>query len=139
VDLFIYMDNFRTTGPNAEECWRASRRSASVCNHLGIQDAPRKRREVSRSPGPWGGCMVYTDNAEEGVQVLILRKKWYKPNRVLLALNGLVMASEWVHHKVLERSKQGFLDLCGANLPPSESFYYGTAHVHRWREVRKGQ
>jgi hypothetical protein len=26
ADLFIYMDDFRPTGTNAEECWRASRR-----------------------------------------------------------------------------------------------------------------
>jgi hypothetical protein len=44
ADLFIYMDDFRPTEPNAEECWMASRRAASVCNHLGIQDPPRKRR-----------------------------------------------------------------------------------------------
>jgi hypothetical protein len=53
ADLFIYMDYFRPTGPNAEECWRASRRVARICNHLGFQDAPKKRREVSRSSGPW--------------------------------------------------------------------------------------
>jgi hypothetical protein len=50
--MFIYMDDFRPTGPDAEECWRASRRADSVCNHLGILDASRKRRGVSRSPGP---------------------------------------------------------------------------------------
>jgi hypothetical protein len=48
ADLFIYMDDFRTTEPDAEECWRASRRSASVCNHLGIQYATQNRREVAR-------------------------------------------------------------------------------------------
>jgi hypothetical protein len=52
VDLSIYMDDLRPTGPDTEECWRASRKAASVCNYLGIQDAPRKRREVSRAPGP---------------------------------------------------------------------------------------
>jgi hypothetical protein len=35
-DLCIYMEDLRPTGANAEECWRASRRVASVCNHLGI-------------------------------------------------------------------------------------------------------
>jgi hypothetical protein len=32
VDLFIYMDDFRPTGPDAEECWRASRKATSICN-----------------------------------------------------------------------------------------------------------
>jgi hypothetical protein len=48
AELFINMDDLRPTGPNAEDCWRASRRSISICNHLGIKDSPRKRREVSR-------------------------------------------------------------------------------------------
>jgi hypothetical protein len=42
--LFIYMDDLRPTGPDAEECWRASRKAASVCNYVGNQDVPRKRR-----------------------------------------------------------------------------------------------
>jgi hypothetical protein len=40
ADLFIYMDDLRPMGPDAEECWRASWKAASVCNHLGIQNAP---------------------------------------------------------------------------------------------------
>jgi hypothetical protein len=58
ANVFICMDKFLLTGPNVEECWRASMGSISVYNHLGIQDAPRKRREVSRSPGPWAGSRV---------------------------------------------------------------------------------
>jgi hypothetical protein len=69
------LDDFRPTGPDAEECCRASWRASSVCNHLGIQDAPRKRRGVSRSPGPWAGSMVYTYYSEAGVRVLVSRKK----------------------------------------------------------------
>jgi hypothetical protein len=36
ADLFIYMDDFHPTGPNMEECWRASMRAASVCNGIHI-------------------------------------------------------------------------------------------------------
>jgi hypothetical protein len=93
ADLFIYMDYFRPTGPDAEECWRASRRAASVFNHLGIQDAPRNRRGVSIFPGPWEGSMVYTDDAEAGVRVLVSRKKWAKAKQLLATLHGLVLAS----------------------------------------------
>jgi hypothetical protein len=42
--LFIYMDDFRPTGPDDEECRQANRKAGSICNHLGIQDAPRQRR-----------------------------------------------------------------------------------------------
>jgi hypothetical protein len=109
ADLFIYVDDFRLTGPDAEECWRASRRAASICNHLGIQDAPRKMRGVSRSPGPWAGYMVYTDDAEEGVRVLVSRKK---------------LASEWLEHKVLERI-QGFLVYVARTYKPLTPFLMG--------------
>jgi hypothetical protein len=92
--LFIYMDDLRPTGPDAEECWRAYRKSASVCNYLGIQDAPRKRRDVSRAPGPWAGSMVYTDDRSAGMRILVSRKKWAKAKRLLETLHKLVLASE---------------------------------------------
>jgi hypothetical protein len=57
-DLFIYVDDFLPTGPNAGECWRASMRAAIVCTPLGIQDNPQRRREVSRYTAPWAGSMV---------------------------------------------------------------------------------
>jgi hypothetical protein len=68
ADLLIYMDDFHMMGPDADECWMASRKAASICNYLGIQDAPRKRREVSRAPGPWAGFVVYTDDSAAGVR-----------------------------------------------------------------------
>jgi hypothetical protein len=108
ADLFIYMDGLLPTGPDAEECWRASRKAASICNYLGIQEAPRNRREVSRAPGPWAGSMVYTDDSATGVRILVSRKKWVKAKRLLATLHELVLASEWVDHKVLDRI-QGFL------------------------------
>jgi hypothetical protein len=136
ADLFIYMDDFHPTGPDAEECCRASRRAASVCNHLGIQDAPRKRRGVSRSPVPWSGSMVYTDDAEEGVRVLVSRKKWVKANQLLATLHGLVLASEWVDHKVLERIR-GFLVYVARTYKPLTPFLMGLhMTIDGWRPGR---
>jgi hypothetical protein len=136
ADLFIYMDDFRPTGPDAEECWRDSRRAASVCNHLGIQDAPRKRIGVSRSPGPWAGSMVYTDDAEAGVRVLVSRKKWDKANQFLATLYGLVLASEWVDHKVLERIR-GFLVYIARTYKPLRPFLMGLhMTIYVWRPGR---
>jgi hypothetical protein len=102
ADFFIYMDDFRQTGPGAEECWRASWKAASICNYLGMHDAPRKRREVPRALGPWAGSStVYTDDGEAGVRILVSRKKMTKSKRQLVTLCRLVLASEWVDHKVL--------------------------------------
>jgi hypothetical protein len=136
ADLFIYMDDVRPTGPDAEECWRDSRRAASVCNQLGIQDAPRKKRGVSRSPGPWAGSMVYTDDAQAGVRVLVSRKKWARAKRLLATLHGLVLASEWVDHKVLERIR-GFLVYVARTYKPLTPFPMGLhMTIDGWRPGR---
>jgi hypothetical protein len=108
ADLFIYMDDFQMTGPDrtrpdAEECWRASRRAAITDNHLGIQDASMKIWGEARAPGPWAVSVIYMDDAEAGARVLVSRKKWTKVKRLLATLHGLVLASEWVDHNVLER------------------------------------
>ncbi len=60
MDLFIYVDDCRTTGFSFEETWRVARHVASTFNHLGIQDAPRKHRGPSQEPGAWAGSIVHT-------------------------------------------------------------------------------
>ena len=47
ADLVLYVDELRPSGTGREEAWLAARRTASVMNSLGIQDAPRKRRDSS--------------------------------------------------------------------------------------------
>jgi hypothetical protein len=51
-DFFMYVDNVRTTGFSELSCWQCTRAVASAFNHLGIQDAPRKRQGPSIEPGP---------------------------------------------------------------------------------------
>jgi hypothetical protein len=60
ADLLIYMDDLRPTGSDAEEYWRATRKGAATCNHIGIQDAHRKIWAASKTPGPWAGSVIYT-------------------------------------------------------------------------------
>jgi hypothetical protein len=52
--------------------------------------------------------MVYTDDSAAGVRILVSRKKWAKAKQLLATLHKLVLASERVYHKVLERIR-GFL------------------------------
>jgi hypothetical protein len=99
ANLFIYMDDLRPMGPDAEKCWRASRKAISICNYLGIQYAPRKRQEVSRASGPWAGSIVYTDDSAASVRIFVSRKKWAKANWLLATLHELVLALEWVNHR----------------------------------------
>jgi hypothetical protein len=102
------MDDFHLTGSDAEDCLRAYRKAARICNYLAIQDAPRKRQELSRAPVPWAGSMVYTGDITADVRIVMSRMKWAKAKRLLATLHELVLASEWVDHKVLERTR-GFM------------------------------
>jgi hypothetical protein len=84
ADLFAFMDDFRPTGPSKKEAWLAGRRAASMLNHLGIQDAPRKRRDSSQAPGAWAGAVVRTDG--DGVHVLVSQEKWDRTKAQLLEI-----------------------------------------------------
>jgi hypothetical protein len=76
ADLFIFVDDLCPTGSSRKEAWAAARRAASTLNHLGIQDAPRKRRDSLQSPGAWAGSVIRT--GAEGVNVLTSQEKWDK-------------------------------------------------------------
>ncbi len=68
-DLVIYVDDVRTSASGYSECRKVSRRVASIANYLGFQDAARKRRDPSTTPGPWGGSIVLTDKHQVEVSV----------------------------------------------------------------------
>jgi hypothetical protein len=42
--------------------------------------------------------MLYTDESEAGVRILVSRNKWAKAKRLLETLYGLLMASQWLYH-----------------------------------------
>jgi hypothetical protein len=52
-DLVAYVDDCRVIAATFEDCWFASQCIARTLNFLGLQDATRKRREPSTTPGPW--------------------------------------------------------------------------------------
>ena len=76
-----YIDDIRGMGGNEEVCRRATRRVASWINHLGQQDAPRKRRPPSRTPGAWAGAMCLSK--EDGLYVTCTQKKWAKAKAII--------------------------------------------------------
>ena len=49
-DLTTFVDDLRAMGPSPDQAWLVARRIASRLQHLGIQDAPRKRRAPSQNP-----------------------------------------------------------------------------------------
>jgi len=75
ADVFLYVDDASTVGHNFEACWRATRRYASMCNWLGVQDAARKRTMPSMTPGPWAGTMV---DCAQGLDGTVTQAKWTK-------------------------------------------------------------
>jgi hypothetical protein len=80
--------------------------------------------------------MVYTDDRAAGVRMLVSRKKWAKAKRLLATLHELVLASEWVDHKVLERIR-GFLVCVARTYRPLTPFLAGLHMlIDGWRPGR---
>ena len=60
-DVFWNIDDGRSTAPSEGECWKVARKISSTLSFLGLQDAGRKRRGPSYSPGEWPGTMINTE------------------------------------------------------------------------------
>ena len=76
-----YIDDIRGMGHSELACRRATRRVASEVNYLGQQDAARKRRPPSRTPGAWAGAMCFS--TDEGLFVTCSQKKWDKARLII--------------------------------------------------------
>ena len=53
-DVITYIDDLRTIAASEDLCQEVTQCVASVVSYLGMQDAPRKRRGPSKTPGAWG-------------------------------------------------------------------------------------
>jgi hypothetical protein len=62
--FLTFVDDLRPCGPSKQEAWLAARRAASILNWLGIQDAARKRRDISQEPGAWTGAVISKTDGE---------------------------------------------------------------------------
>jgi hypothetical protein len=49
--------------------------------------------------------MIYTDDEEPGLRLLVARNKWCKAKHLLEKLDVLLKESEMMEHKVLERTR----------------------------------
>lgn len=134
ADMFIYVDDARTTGATYEQCWKAARRTASVLNWLGIQDAARKRREPSREPGAWAGSIFKTEN--DRVTVKLSEEKWDKTKRIIEELREYKINDQEVSLKALS-SHRGFLQYVVRTYPQLKPFMKGFHNsVDQWRQGR---
>jgi hypothetical protein len=80
-DLVVFVDDLRGSGPTVELTWQVSRVVASRLQYLGIQEASRKRRPPTRSPGAWeGGVFRTTANS---VCMTVPQEKWDKARTLI--------------------------------------------------------
>jgi hypothetical protein len=134
-DFRAYVDDLRATGQSQEECWQATRRIGSSMSFIGIQDASRKRREVSQTPGAWAGSVVAT-NGEE-VVVMISQERWDKTQLILSWIKGaLDEDADRIPFKPLE-SHRGFLVYVTRTYPAAVPYLKGIhLTLDGWRPGR---
>jgi hypothetical protein len=88
ADIFTFVDDLRPCGISKAQAWQAAQRAASVLNWLGLQDAARKRRDSSQSPGAWTGAVIWTDG--EDVWLLVSQEKWDRAKALVSEMQELV-------------------------------------------------
>jgi hypothetical protein len=135
ADFFFYVDDNRTTGNSEREAWQAARKVASVCSYLGIQDASRKRRKASKTPGAWAGAIVSTN--EGGVYVTVSQEKWVKAqNMIAKTVKEVDEFDGWLLRKDLER-RRGFLLYVTRTFPAMVPYLKGFhLTIDGWRKNR---
>ncbi|KAL7564983.1 hypothetical protein ACA910_011950 [Epithemia clementina (nom. ined.)] len=94
ADVHPYIDDMRETGPNESEARTAASKIAKTAAYYGLQDAARKRRPPSMTPGAWAGAMIKA--GPSGVYKLVTKERWNKVRAHIATLN------EW--------AKQSFID-----------------------------
>jgi hypothetical protein len=135
ADFSIYVDDNRGTGNTKKEAREAARKVASTCNYLGIQDASRKRRAASQTPGAWAGSVIHTDG--KSVYVLVSQEKWDKSKGMIRdTLREMEDNGNILDHKILER-RRGFLLYVTRTYPAMVPYLKGIhLTLDGWRQGR---
>lgn len=98
---------FCATRYDKENEWQVAQQIAAQLQFLGIQDAPRKKRPPSQTPGAWA---VFVIN-NKATSKMVSKEKWEKARHIVLELCDLCHDAEqlpFLDHKDLEQ-KRGFL------------------------------
>jgi len=99
-NTITYVDDLHTRGNTREEARQTSRRVASRLNWLGLQDAARKRRDPSLTPGPWAGSIIHSD--EGVITVSVGQDCWDKAKEMIKEIKGSIECSDALEHSKLE-------------------------------------
>ena len=87
-DLTAFVDDLRIAGYSRENAWMIARRICSRLQYLGIQDAPRKRRPPSQSPGAWAGSVQRISH--DAISATTTEAKWLKGRTIIMRYNELM-------------------------------------------------
>ena len=107
ADVHPYVDDLRETAPTEEEAWAAASKMANGAAFFGLQDAARKRRPPSKSPGAWAGAVVGTDENGQ-VYKTVSQERWNKTRGHINSLKLWAQEGRKINCKELERVR-GFL------------------------------
>ncbi len=109
---------------------------ASLAGFLGMQDAPRKRRDPSMSSGPWAGSIVHT--MSDSVMVSISQERWIKAKSMILWIKDCCQLEKEIDFKTLE-DYQGFLIYISRTYPFINPYLKGIhLTLDSWRPWRTG-
>jgi hypothetical protein len=136
--MLSYVDDLRSSGASKDLCKQATKRIASVVNYLGMQDAPRKRRIPSKTPGAWAGSLVSTDDA--GVHATVSEERWAKTRAIFQSLEEeLENETPAFSHKQL-LSDRGFLIYVARTYPTMVPYLKGLhLTIEHWRDDRDAE
>ena len=133
-DVYTFVDDERVTGPDEDLTWQASHVLASKQSYVGIQDAARKARPCSKSPGAWAGSVVHIV-PDLGVCVLTSEDKWNKMKEILKKWKKVLDTSHTqLSHKEL-LSDRGFLVYATRSYPAMIPYLKG---FHLTAEMWRG-
>ncbi|KAL7576144.1 hypothetical protein ACA910_004804 [Epithemia clementina (nom. ined.)] len=106
ADVHPYVDDMRETGPTEEDAWKAASKIAKTAAYFGLQDAARKRRPPSTTPGAWAGAVI--ESTSEGVYKLVSQERWEKVRSHISMLRDWADSKAPINRKALERIR-GYL------------------------------
>ena len=140
-DVKTFMDDSRGVGATRELCQEATHRIETLMSYLGVQDATRKRRPNSQTPGEWTGSITL---ALEGVGlfVTVSQKKWDKAKGIIAELLGHFETAKSRPQMILKdlERKTGFLVHLAMAFPAMMPFLRGLyLTMNSWRKLRDGQ
>jgi hypothetical protein len=106
-----------------------------MLNWLGLQDAARKRRDPSQSPGPWAGSIVIVDGGV--IYLMVSQERWDKAVEIVNWIAEQIAVSDTIDFKKLE-SYRGFLVYLARTYPTLTPYLKGIhLSLDSWRPWRK--